>query len=82
MPNEIPESLVSILSDMQAQITLLHDTVVLLSAIAIPPDILDRQIERLSTPIAGDTPEATESIHKAISRFLDDLHELRSITKD
>ena len=82
MADEIPKSLVPILERQEAKIELLQHVVVFLCTTVVPPSALSRYIERLTFPVAADTPEATKAMYEAIDRFVDVLEKNRSVLKD
>ena len=65
---------------LKAQVELLQDVVAFLCLSVVPPELLDRFVERLDTPIAGETADTTRDVHNAIDRFIDKIKHRRPIT--
>lgn len=77
MSDKMPEPVANTIASMKAEILVLRHVVSFLCANTVPSDTLHRYIERLETPITGDTPEVTKIVHQAIEEFLGQLSKER-----
>ena len=74
MSDEIPESLVPLLTKMGIQIHLLRDVVLFLCATTVPRETMEAYIERISVPVDWGSRENFETMEREISALLRDLN--------
>ena len=73
MSDEIPESLIPILTKMGARIHLLRDLILFLCANTVPRDRMEAYIERISVPVDWGSRENLEIMESEIAALLRDL---------
>ena len=82
MSDEIPAPVAAMIISMKAEIILLRRTVQFLCRTAVSPEALEEYLESLDSPIAADTPEATEVVHKTLDAFVSDFSKFLSAMRN